>query len=1283
MYSIPTSELKEIVGGENGNDSKLPQASRNRDLVGSRERGPDAGKIVSCRLSFPELLVEKGKEKAFVQELSDQLRVALSGIGAESLPATCIGRKSDEEPVMVQVSIPLFRGEQLKSLLAAPGLLTYTPLLKFAKFDNQYWIHSSGAAKAYEEAGLSFPAPDVLARLDEMEKRYMDIKERKNIVESFHEIMKRTNPYEQKMEALRRIENPPNPFPGEDLPEQPAPVPSFPWSGVSGVLSPRAKAPPPPPEGFQYIIDPSNSKTEPQPVVRAQPPSATAVLAKNALEMALQQLSIDGVQLNAASSEIARRLDEAEEHSELRRIAAAGLASPQVLEQLVVQSTLKREQARQRDELTVLKAWEKDAVASAERENNMLYMQKLYALATGDEAAAAQLENGEHVILNPEQVRKRREQIAEQSIKAMMPTSSNRREKIGLYIDVIRGSNLPINTECFVRFRVAEMETQTSTISDGGNWNERLLIEWTIPGRGSLDILLYQYNSVGRDVLLGKTAIPLSQVRDTDGQSGVWVLGGEAAGIAPMSLSLKFTLEDPTAVSAYKGGLQATQNIMRERNMDFIQDQVERVEEERRRLNNRIDDLSGQSASLGFFPGQPPVPGQAGSEEAIPGPFGASGSGQSGVSPVALVSGGGLREVERPSPSYDSVFSELVELIKRGQLSSPEGRQLAYDFSYLGQSKRDFGKDKKLLDYLSVQSDVLAQFNGDFPIQIAGLCSVCVMLMAVGEDPAKRRQISLVVWEAANRNLSLASQDSLLAEQVLTALALISQPPRTGSELVEFALNMFTRAKEPIQLEQILQVLLYCKSSYRQADQIKLSLTVLERYRFNPKTVERALTVLSMLHSLPATTIPSPATGDVELVVVAAGMYADNASIQVAAIEALSAMAGASAQYCDQIENLVSPVVLDQSLDRNQNHNGVQLGVARLLLKLADYRPKNFNVPEAIPVLLKIIGASSLPGNVEAVLVSLAAIRACHTSAKSRDAQLYNISDPVAGQFVSSIEQQLVSDASIAREACLTIEAIISNPDVREALIKAGIVAVPLKSLQAHSTEYPKMVKQFLSALHSLVLLSPRAAYQLARLDGVQVLMNLGLYASSEWRTLAILSDACCVAETKSQFQPNDDIERLVALIEKSASDTEVILQSVRLIGEIAFNSKFSMKDLFRRVHEPINVELGGAGQVNFPLQPTLWAILNKRIPQKNQDKLERLTTPNGRDLVLPVSDSIIRDYNLWVTSQGGAEAGASIANRKGNKPGRSGTEVRQEGGLFDTITGFFGTGGGTDELGE
>jgi hypothetical protein len=407
-------------------------------------------------------------------------------------------------------------------------------------------------------------------------------------------------------------------------------------------------------------------------------------------------------------------------------------------------------------------------------------------------------------------------------------------------------------------------------------------------------------------------------------------------------------------------------------------------------------------------------------------------------------------------------------------------------------------------------------------------------------------------------------------------------------------------------------------------------------------------------------------------------MYANNVNIQIAAIDALMAIASISSANAERIEYITAPVAIDQTLERNKANPIVQSGVAKLLLKLADLRPKELMLPEAVPCLLNIAGSSI---SNDTILVALAALRACYTNAKKE--LIYTIPDALAVQFVSAIEAKSDNDATLSREACVTIEALMASPDIREALVKAGIVAIPIKGLEKHGSEYPRMVKLFLSSMHAVILASTRSAYQFARLDGVNLVMNLALFDknnASDWRAFALLADACQSMEAKNQFNPDDDIERIIGVLEKmgreGTGNTETTLQALRLVGEIAFNSSFSSKDLFQKVDSVTKLWYGG-GMVAFPFQAVMWGLLNRRFPQRSQSRFDRFTSPNGRELAFQLSDSITRDYNIWVTTQGGNEAGANVAGKQRKEEKE---EKTQEKGIFDTLNDLLGGESAEDE---
>jgi hypothetical protein len=384
---------------------------------------------------------------------------------------------------------------------------------------------------------------------------------------------------------------------------------------------------------------------------------------------------------------------------------------------------------------------------------------------------------------------------------------------------------------------------------------------------------------------------------------------------------------------------------------------------------------------------------------------------------------------------------------------------------------------------------------------------------------------------------------------------------------------------------------------------------------------------------------------DIDLVVIASGMYADIASVQIAAIDALGVLLSVSARHSDRIENLIPPVIFDQAFERNTDDIGVQLAVARLILRVADVRPGRLYLPEALGVGMKIISMPrprADPAQIsEILLVALAGIRACFTNSK-KDIH-FSIPESVAGAAISALEPFVEKDATIARECCVTIESLIQSVDLKEILVKGGVVSLPFRAVKNHSTEYPRMIKSFLSSLHACVIASPRAAFQFAKLDAVPIILNMGLWGVGGeffWRTWAILADACVIDDTRRLFVIEEDIARIVDMIDRvgrSGEDIELVLQSIRLIGELSVSS-IDLNELWSRLNTVIKPVWSSVG---FPIQAVVWGLVNRRFPHS---RFERLTSPNGRDLTFALSEKIIRDFNIWVTSGGGNQLGASVA---------------------------------------
>ena len=1111
VSSIPTRKLKDLIPNPeayqpDGSVSSEPGRSVD-DLASAINRDTDPGRMVSCRLSFPDLIVERQRERAFLKELTDQLRVGLSGIGTEPLASTLLPRTNDQDVAIVQLSLPLLRADQLESLLMTPALLAYTPLLKFARFDRSFYQSVVGPTTVHIRDTLAYPAPDVLARLDEMEKRYLEIRDKRNLIESFHEVMKRTNPYQVRIQQLEAAETSPDlSIPGLDDPRNPPPEKQFPWSGVPGVLSPRAADPPRDPSGMS--MEPIINPNDPNPSsssVRGLPPPANIVVAKNAIDTALKQLSVDEVQLSAASAEINRRIEEAQENAELTRIAAAGLASPQVLEQLVASSTLRREQQRQKDELKVLQAWEKDQLNSASRDNNLAYMQRLFAIATGDDEVVAEMENTDRVIVNPSELRKSVDLRKKSAIETISQEklASRLHPAQAITLDVQKGSNWPSSVEIFIRARIFDNQTllkeaQTNSVTDpsSGGWNEQLYFEFPSRTNIFVELCAYQYNSLGRDILLAQTRVPLSSLRDSDKQVGVWLLEpvdelmNGIHGTVGMRVEIfgesnaysRIVGDDKGPLSMYRTDLQSSVNLMREKNMDHVYDQIEKVDRERMRLHEKLGEFGfagndattaadgivntvvGHNDDESYTPVQlPHNPEDIPNEYEYDAP--AWGRGEGGGTNRRA---GGLRQVEKPFPSFLSLFEELVVCRNEGRLATTEGRQLSYDYSYVGQSKSDYKTDKKLPEYLSLLSDVLVEYKSDAPIIMAGIGMMCVMHTASSVD--NRARIAFVLWEVCSRSIQLFGvSDKLVSDQVLTGLAVaVSNSTKVSESHLDFVLLKFAKAREPIQFEQMLQIIaIGAHSGYRRSDLLQVVFHALEKFRFNRETVQRALIAMAVLYG-GSSRDPFPTDGsDIELVAVASGMYADIVGIQVAAIDVLRAIVSVSESHAERIENMIAPVIFDQSFERNQSNELVRLSLARLVLRLADVRTGGkMYLPEALAVLMRIIVVTSTapavgdttipskpgpvrrpstdvpvksptsdPRSIETVIVSLAAIR--NTFTASRKDLVLALSESVSSEWISALEPFVEADATTARESCTTIEVLVQSTDLKESLVRA------------------------------------------------------------------------------------------------------------------------------------------------------------------------------------------------------------------------------------------------------
>eukprot|EP00931_Biecheleriopsis_adriatica_P041348 TRINITY_DN23647_c0_g1_i1.p1 TRINITY_DN23647_c0_g1~~TRINITY_DN23647_c0_g1_i1.p1 ORF type:complete len:1441 (-),score=306.76 TRINITY_DN23647_c0_g1_i1:60-4382(-) len=126
----------------------------------------------------------------------------------------------------------------------------------------------------------------------------------------------------------------------------------FPYSGVPGVLSPRAK---PPPEPEKDFTDGATALEAVKDIKAVEPTAETSVgmakedimLAKDGLDMSLNHLRSAGSKMRNNVRELSRKVDEAIEISDVKKLAAG---EPVLQEELVRQQRLIHEQQRVADE---------------------------------------------------------------------------------------------------------------------------------------------------------------------------------------------------------------------------------------------------------------------------------------------------------------------------------------------------------------------------------------------------------------------------------------------------------------------------------------------------------------------------------------------------------------------------------------------------------------------------------------------------------------------------------------------------------------------------------------------------------------------------------------------------------------------------------------------------------------------------------------------------------------------------------------------------------------------
>lgn len=211
-------------------------------------------------------------------------------------------------------------------------------------------LGSSPALKAAEE----WDPLAKLAHFKELQARYSAVKEQRERAESTQRILQQMptagsdEPPSAGSWAPVAGAEPAMPTPPEFPPAQGLP---FPFCGVPGVLSPRAKAPP---ETEGDFTDGAHAYDAVKEILKEEGPSihtrmtkADMLMAKDGMDMTLNHLRTTGARMITEVKELNRKLDEASNMAEIRDLAGN---DPELQDELLAQQRMIHEQQRLADE---------------------------------------------------------------------------------------------------------------------------------------------------------------------------------------------------------------------------------------------------------------------------------------------------------------------------------------------------------------------------------------------------------------------------------------------------------------------------------------------------------------------------------------------------------------------------------------------------------------------------------------------------------------------------------------------------------------------------------------------------------------------------------------------------------------------------------------------------------------------------------------------------------------------------------------------------------------------
>ena len=485
-----------------------------------------------------------GKEEAFVSETKKQLCIAIPGLNTSEL--TCRPERVDNS-VKAVVTIPNERVDQMRNLFSDRRFLAATPLLAQGEFsvidksDPQRVETLTGSKQTRQDTSV-----EMLKRLDDLQQQYAQTQNRRSLLSFFHQTMEATDEVKERAKRIALVGRPP--IPAQDQLADTSSLP-FPYRGYPGVLSPRAK---PIPEK-----DLSNQEELPQTGnVRPVPPPAHLVFAKQGLDITLQHFTSTAQQMLSSNAEVGRMITEAEEVREARRLVEAGLVNPSTLDVWLQSASQKHEQGRQLDELKMQQVIEEERNNSIERENSMKYLKKIFAIATGDVDVEKQL-SGENEPMKPEELTKIKQKLRKDLLESRQSKIKGADSTARFTVTVESAQNVPQtlllggHADSYVLIRVIsitgatvnEVQTRTAVGSAEPEWSESLYFEVSeFPAPPvSVEILLYGYNSVGRDTVLAQSKIDwdLWKRSAKGGSVSCWVLKCEVLENTDIPLNLR------------------------------------------------------------------------------------------------------------------------------------------------------------------------------------------------------------------------------------------------------------------------------------------------------------------------------------------------------------------------------------------------------------------------------------------------------------------------------------------------------------------------------------------------------------------------------------------------------------------------------------------------------------------------------------------------------------------------------------------------------------------------